>query len=200
VEAVEADELARVVDLEMAFGLDRPLGPGRRGVAGDERQPADPAVEAVAAEDPPDAVGADDDAAPALLGEARADPARAETGLAEAERDHPLLDEDARLVRHPRRPPLPGPEHLQATAQDRAPPAVVGRRMDAHDPTRRPDVAELGGQAEQPQAEPVEDVIIDHGAAPRAHRFEHDKHGEPAPLLTRRSRSQVSGELGDCSA
>ena len=54
--------------------------------------------------------------------------------------------------------------------------------MDAEDPARRADVAQLRGQAEQPQAEPVEDVIIDHGAAPPAHRFRHDKHGVTAPL------------------
>jgi hypothetical protein len=71
--------------------------------------------------------------------------------------------------------------------------------MDPEDPACRPDVAELLGQAEQPQPEPEEDVIIDHGAAPPAHRFRHDKHEVMAPFVTRRSRSQVSGELGDCS-
>ena len=41
----------------------------------------------------------------------------------------------------------------------------------------RPDVAELTGQAEEPQAEAEEQVIIDHGAGPPAHRLKHDKHG-----------------------
>jgi hypothetical protein len=67
------------------------------------------------------------------------------------------------------------------------------------DPARRPDVAELRGEAEQPQAKPEEDAIIDHGADPPAHRLKHDKHEVTAPLVTRRSGSQVSGELGDCS-
>jgi hypothetical protein len=71
--------------------------------------------------------------------------------------------------------------------------------MDPHRPARGADVAELGRQAEEAQAEPVEDVIIDHGAAPPAHRFEHDKHGDAASLPTWRSRRQVSAELGDCS-
>jgi hypothetical protein len=72
--------------------------------------------------------------------------------------------------------------------------------VDPEDPARRPHVAELGGQAEEAQAEAIENVIIDHGAAPPAHRFEHDKHGVTAPVVTRRSGSQVSGDLGDCSA
>jgi hypothetical protein len=37
----------------------------------------------------------------------------------------------------------------------------------AHQPVRCVD---LGSQAEQPRAERIEDVIIDHGAAPPAHR------------------------------
>ena len=65
-------------------------------------------------------------------------------------------------------------------AQDRAAPAVIGRRVDPEDAARLADVAELRRQAEQPQAEAVQDVIIDHGAAPPAHRFEHDKHGDGA--------------------
>jgi hypothetical protein len=119
--------------------------------------------------------------------------------MAQGEREDALLGELARLVGHPRWPALARPEHLEARTQDRAPPAVVGRGVDPHRRARRPDVAELGRQAEQPQPEPEQDVIIDIGAAPPAHRFEHDKHGATAPVATWSSASQVSGELGHCS-
>ena len=55
--------------------------------------------------------------------------------------------------------------------------------MGPEDPARRPDVAELRGEAEQPQAKPEEDVIIDHGADPPAHRLNHDKPEVTAPLV-----------------
>jgi len=71
--------------------------------------------------------------------------------------------------------------------------------VDTEGAARRAHVAELLSQAEQAQPEPKQDVIIDHGAAPPAHRFRHDEHGDPAPMITRRSCSLVSGELGDCS-
>jgi hypothetical protein len=60
----------------------------------------------------------------------------------------------------------------------------------------------IAGDLEEAQrrCDARERIIIDHGAAPPAHRFEHDKHEEAAPLVIGRSRSQVSGELGDCSA
>jgi hypothetical protein len=69
-----------------------------------------------------------------------------------------------------------------------------------HQPARLPDVAQLGGQAEQPQPEVEQHVIIDHGADAPAHRFRHDKHEDAAPLVTWPSRSLMSGDLGDCSS
>lgn len=73
-EAVEADQLTRPADRDVArLERGRPLRTRRRGVAGDERQAADAARQTVPAEDPPDAVGADPKAAPALLGEGRTD-------------------------------------------------------------------------------------------------------------------------------
>jgi hypothetical protein len=71
--------------------------------------------------------------------------------------------------------------------------------VDPEDPARQADVAELFCEAEQSQPEPVQHVIIDHDAAPPAHRFEHDKHGEAASLVIGPRTSRVSGELGDCS-
>jgi hypothetical protein len=151
VEAVEADELARAVDLDVALdrGGDR-LRAGWAGIAGDERQPGQPSGQAVPAQDPPHAAGTDQDPAPALLGERRRDPPWAEPGMAKGEGDDPLLGQLTRLVGHPRRTPLTGSEHLQTRARDRPAPAVEGRVVDVHQATRGPDVAELCGQAEQP--------------------------------------------------
>ena len=104
----------------------------------------------------------------------RVEPDLLDAVRAQAERENPLLGELARLVGHPRRPALARSEHLEPRAQDRAAPAVVGRVVDPEDPAGRPDVAKLGRQTEQPQPELVQDVIIDHGAAPPAHRFRHD--------------------------
>src|SRR5712691_8013739 len=86
VEAVEADELAGVVDRDVALRRrHQRLRSRRTGVAGDQAEPGEAPVEAVAAEDPPHAVGADHDAAPALLGEGCRDPPRAEPRVAQAE-------------------------------------------------------------------------------------------------------------------
>jgi hypothetical protein len=46
------------------------LGAGRGGVAGHEREARDPSTQPMPTRDPPDPVVADDDAAPALLGQA----------------------------------------------------------------------------------------------------------------------------------
>ena len=114
VEAVEADELARVVDLDVPWRLRRPtLGFGRGGIARDERQAGQPPGQAVPAQDPPHPVGGDDDAAPALRGEGGADPPGAEPGVTQGEREHALLGEQARLVGHPGRSALPRAEHLE---------------------------------------------------------------------------------------
>src|SRR3990170_3728700 len=59
----------------------------------------------------------------------------------------------ARLVGHAGWPPLAWSEHLQATAQDGGAPAVVGRGVDAEGAARGAHVAELCGEAEQPQPE-----------------------------------------------
>jgi hypothetical protein len=114
--------------------------------------------------------------------------------MPEGEGHDPLLGQLAGLVGHPWRSPLTGPEHLQTRPQDRTSPAVVGRAMDVQQAARQAHVAQLGSQAEQPEPELEEHVIIDHGAAPPALRFRHDKHEEAAPFVTRRSRSRVSGE------
>ena len=62
-------------------------------------------------------------------------------------------DELARLVGHPGCAALARSEHLEPRAQDRCPPAVIGRGVDVHQPTGFPDVAQFGRQAEQPQPE-----------------------------------------------
>jgi hypothetical protein len=119
--------------------------------------------------------------------------------MTEAEGHDALLDQLARLVGHPGWPPLPRPEHLDARAHHGTTPPVVGRVVDPEDAARLTHVPQLGREAEQPQPEPEQDVIIDHGADPPAHGFKHHKHEDSAPLAIGRAGSQVSGELGDCS-
>jgi hypothetical protein len=106
------------------------LGLGWRRVAGDQRQAIDPAVEAVPTKRTPDAIGADRDAAAALLGPGSPRSAGTEARVTEADGDDPFLGDLTELVWHPRWPPLAPPEHLEAAAEDRPSPAVVGRRVD----------------------------------------------------------------------
>lgn len=110
-----------------------------------------------------------------------------------------MLDQGGELVGHPRWPTLSGSEHLQARSQHGLAPAVVSREVNAHRPAGRPHVAKLLLEAKESQSEPIQNVIIDHGGASPAHRFEHDKHGLAPSLFTPANRSQVSGDLGDCS-
>ena len=146
-----------------ALGRGRPLGLGRCRVAGDERQAADPPGQAVAAQDPPDAVGADDDAAPALLGERGADPPRPEARMAEGEGDDPLL-ELARLVGHPGRPALAGPEHLEPPGR----PVPTGSRWTGG--SRRsgtpPGRCRARLRGEHSKTEPMDDIIGGQAAPP----------------------------------
>ena len=64
----------------------------RRCVAGNERQPLGARVEPVPTQAAPDAIVGDDDPAPALAAKLTGDPARTEAGMAERERDDPLLE------------------------------------------------------------------------------------------------------------
>jgi hypothetical protein len=81
-EAVEADELARPLDLDVRLRLGLPRRLVGRPVAGDEGEPLRTGVEPVPAEAAPDAVSGDDDPSPLLAAELGGDPARAEAGWA----------------------------------------------------------------------------------------------------------------------
>jgi hypothetical protein len=70
-----------------------------RGVAGDQREPLLPRVQAVAAQATPDPVVADNDPAPALAAQLARDPPRPEARVAEREGDNPFLNERRELVR-----------------------------------------------------------------------------------------------------
>ena len=71
--------------------------------------------------------------------------------------------------------------------------------MDAEHPTGLAD-AGPARPFEQAQAEPVEDVRIEHGADPPAHGLQHHKHGGSAPSAIQPWASGLSLHLGDCSA
>jgi hypothetical protein len=144
-------QLTGVIDLQVP--LRRRLGPLRLwwgGVAGDQAVALGTGGQAVAAQDPPHPVGRQDNPAPLGPGELGGDPGRPEAGMAEGEGDHPLLDQDAGLIRHPRGPTFAWPQDLGAVAVQLPLPPVVGRGMDPHRPTRRPHVAQLSGDREGP--------------------------------------------------
>jgi hypothetical protein len=113
-EAVEADQLAGVIDLDVLLGL----GLARRlvgsAVAGDQRQPLGARVEPVPAQAAPNAVRGDDDPAPLRAAQLGSDPSRPQAGVGDRERDDPLLDHRRQLIRHLRPPPLPRPHRVDA--------------------------------------------------------------------------------------
>ncbi len=90
VEAVEAHELTGSADLDVAHRLGWPAELRACGVAGHEAEAADPAGQAMATEDAPDAVVADGDAAPALLGQAGADACGVRARVGDGEGQDPL--------------------------------------------------------------------------------------------------------------
>ena len=94
------------------------------------------------------------------------------------------LDAEPRLIAADHEAPKPDPVQPEA-------PKAQAAKPDA------PNLEALKAEAPQPERE--DQVIIDHGAAPPAHRFEHDRHGDAAPPVTRSGGHQASGELGDCS-
>jgi hypothetical protein len=104
----------------------------------------------MAAQHPPHPVGGEPDRTPARLGQLGGDPGRAEAGMPEGEGDHPLLDQHAGGIRHPRWSAFSGSQDLRAVAVELSLPAVVGGGMDAHGPTRRPHIAQLCGDRKDP--------------------------------------------------
>ena len=168
VEAVDPDQLARPIDVEVALRAwvaRRLVG---RGVAGDQREPLGAGVEAVAAEHLPDAVWRDDDRPPLLAPELGRDALGPEARMSDREADDPFLDHLRQLVGHLRPAPLPRPEHLKPVAIDLALPRVVGRAVNTEAPARLRN-AGAGGLGEQLQAIAEQHVILGH----QAHSFSH---------------------------
>jgi hypothetical protein len=150
-EAIELDQFTGMIDLQVP--LRRRLRPFRgrwRRVAGDQPVAFGPGREAVAAQHPPHPIGRQDDPTPLRPGQLSSDPGRPEPRVTERVGDHLLLHQRAGGIRHPRHPPLSGPQDLRAIAVQLALPAVVGRGMDPHGPTRRPDIAQFCGHGEEP--------------------------------------------------
>jgi len=96
-EAVDADQLARPLRLDMALRLGLARRLGGRAVAGDEREPPAPGREPVPAQTAPDPVRRDEQPAPAGTGKLGGDPARSQARVAKREGDDPLLDERREL-------------------------------------------------------------------------------------------------------
>jgi hypothetical protein len=85
--------------------------------------------------------------------------------VTEREGHHPLLDERRGLVGHLRPPSFPGHEDLRAEPEHLGPPPVERGGVDPHGPARGTDVAELGGERQCSQPEPVEGIIFGQGGA-----------------------------------
>jgi hypothetical protein len=161
VEAVDADQLAGPVDVDVLFGA----GIARRlvgsGVAGDQPQALGPGVQAVAAQDLPDTIGRDHDATPLLARQLGGHPPRAQAGMRQREADDALLDHLGQLVGHLRTTTLTRAQHLQPVAVDLALPRVVGRAMHPEGPARRGH-RRARGLGEQLQAIAEQHVILRH--------------------------------------
>src|SRR5215207_6917549 len=116
-EAVDLDLLAGPGGVDVPLDR-RDLGASFVGIAvpGDQRQALVAGVQPDPAQDAPDAVLADPDAAPLLPGQLRADAPRAVAGVPEGEGDDPLLEVRADLVGHPRAATLPDVQRLKAPA------------------------------------------------------------------------------------
>src|SRR5579872_2471642 len=82
--------------------------------------------------------------------------------MAEGKADDSFLDPGRKLVGHPRRPPLPRPQHLQALALHHWFPAVIPRAVIAELLTGSTDT-DLAGPGKQLQAMAKEQIIISHG-------------------------------------
>src|SRR5437762_11132032 len=100
------------------------------------------------AQHPPHTVRTESDSTPLGTRQLRRDAVRSEAGMTEREREHPLLDERRRRVRHPRCSTFAWPQDLQPEAQHLASPPVIARWVDTHHPTRQLDVPELLSQRE----------------------------------------------------
>ena len=136
------------------------------------------------------------DPAPLVPAELRRDPGRPEPGVAEGEGHHPLLDEGGGLVGHAGPAALPGAQYLRAEPEGLGSPPVERGGMDPHGPAGRPHVAQLLGQGECSQPEPVQGIIGGQGGA----SFPLDwqvKREEASPLPTSVGGSAVSLQLGD---
>ncbi len=163
VEAIELDQIARMVGFQVhGFGRARFLGTRRRGVAGDQGQAPQAGVESMPAQDFEDEVGRDRLPAPFCQPELGGHPPGPQPGVTQGECDDPGFQPWRHLVGHPRQPPLPWTQDLQAVADNHASPAVVGRAVVAVLPAGLAD-SHLGSSREQTLTMPEKHVIMGHG-------------------------------------
>jgi hypothetical protein len=150
----------------------------------------------MATKDPVHAVWRQHDPAPLWAPQLRRDPHRAEARVTQGKGHDPLLDERGGLVGHPGPAAFSWPQDLRPEPEHLAPPSVERGRVDPHRPTRCPDVAELGGEGQCSQPEPVEGIILGQGGA----SFPLDcqvKREDASPFPMGVGRRRVSLGLGD---
>ena len=200
-EAVELDQFPGRLRFQMPLRLRRwTFGARRYCLAGNQGVALVAMVEAVAAEDAPDTVGREDDAAPAGPGKLSSDAPGTEAGIAKGEGNDSLFDPRRCLVRHPRWAPLTGTEGVQAPLLHLLVPAVVGRAMDAELSAGLAD-AHFAGTGEEGQTETMDYVIIGHRWRQAPSLVSSPREVCPhLPLPASVAGSGLSVLLGDCGA
>jgi hypothetical protein len=163
VKAVDPDQLAGPVHVDMA------LGPGvawrliRRGVASDQAESLGARVQAVAAQNFPDAVGRDNDPAPLRPRELGCDALGPQPRMRDREAHDALLDHLRQLVGHLRAAALARAQHLEPVTVDLALPCVIRRAMHPEGPARMRD-RRARREIKQLQAIAEQHVILRHAA------------------------------------
>src|SRR5215204_3921454 len=117
-EAVDADQLAGPLGLDVPLRLGLARWLVGSAVAGDQREPLGARVEAMPAKTAPHPVGGDDQPAPLAPAQLASDPPRPKAGIGEREGDDPLLNQRRELIGHPRPAPLTRSQHLQPMPVD----------------------------------------------------------------------------------
>src|SRR5207244_11690837 len=98
-EAVDADQFAGSLSLDVALRLQLPRRLVGGAVASDKREPLRARVEPMPTQAAPDAVRGNDQAAPAWAGKLSSDPTRSQAGVAQRKRDDRLLHKRGELDR-----------------------------------------------------------------------------------------------------
>ena len=133
-EAVDADQLARLGNVNVLLGTGIARRLKRRRVTSDQPEPLGAGVQPVAAEHLPNPVRGDKNATPLGPGKLSGDALWTQSRVAQRESHYPLLDVLGELVGHLRCPSLPRAQHLKAMSVDPSLPGVIRRAVHPKPP------------------------------------------------------------------